>query len=535
YTAGYRVYTTLDSRLQRAANPALRTALDEYDRRHGYRGPERHYDLPAEGEAGDWSAILDDHGKVGELLPALVLSVEGKSAQALVKGGETVTLDWEGLSWARPLLDENRRGPAPKTAADILHRGDLIRVRRADPEGSGESGAEGTWQLAQIPAVEGALVSLDPDDGAILAVVGGYDFFRSKFNRVTQAERQPGSGFKPFIYSAALEAGFTPASLINDAPVVFADPSLEGAWRPENYSGKFFGPTRLRVALKKSRNLVSIRVLRAVGIERALKHIARFGFDPEALPRNLSLALGTANVTPLQQARGFAVLANGGYLVDPYLIERIELAGQGTVYEADPLQVCQTCEDPSPPVEGADSGEAQIHPLAEADAPRIAPRAISPENYYVMNSMMRDVIQSGTGVRARVLGRADLAGKTGTTNDQRDAWFNGFHPSLVAVVWVGFDDSSPLGRGETGGRAALPAWIAYMREALAGVPEELPSMPPGMVTVRIDPDTGRRAPAGQTDAIFEIFRSDNVPGMSGSAQTAGPARGGDTGVVENLF
>jgi penicillin-binding protein 1A len=446
-----------------------------------------------------------------------------------------VTLDWDGMEWARPRIDENRRGAAPKRADELLEPGDLIRVRRVDGESGGsaeDEESERGWRLAQVPEVEGALVSLDPDDGAILALVGGYDFFRSKFNRVTQAERQPGSGFKPFVYSAALEAGFTPASLINDAPVVFDDPSLEGAWRPENYSGKFFGPTRLRTALTKSRNLVSIRLLRAVGIERALEHIARFGFDPQELPRNLSLALGSANVTPLQQARGFAVLANGGYLIEPYLIARIELEGRGDVFEAQPLEVCEAC-DPGPVPAGTTEGEALVQPLQQ-EPTRLAPRVISPENHYMMTSMMRDVIQSGTAVRARALGRSDLAGKTGTTNEQRDAWFNGFHPSLVAVVWVGFDDSGPLGRGETGGRAALPAWIAYMREALKNVPEELPPMPPGLVTVRIDPDTGRRAAAGQPDAIFEVFRADNVPETGGSAQTAGPARG-ETGVVESLF
>jgi penicillin-binding protein 1A len=394
------------------------------------------------------------------------------------------------LSWARPQIDENRQGPRPKAAADLLEPGDLVRLLRVVPENDPPY-----WRLAQIPAVEGALVSLDPTDGAILALVGGYDFYHSKFNRAVQAKRQPGSGFKAFIYSAALEAGFTPASLINDAPVVFDDPSLETAWRPENYSGKFFGPTRLRWALTKSRNLVSIRLLQQMGISHALEHIARFGFDPEQLPHNLSLALGSGVVTPLQMARGYSVLANGGYLVDPYLVTRIQDPYDGIVSEATPLRACPDCPE-------AEEAAEERH---------LAPRAISPENWYLMNSMMQDVITHGTAQRARALGRKDLAGKTGTTNDQRDAWFNGFQPSLVAVAWVGFDSSAPLGRRETGGRAALPAWMAYMREALKDVPEQSPRMPAGLVTVRIDPQTGLRVGAERRDAIFEIFRPSHVP------------------------
>jgi penicillin-binding protein 1A len=343
--------------------------------------------------------------------------------------------------------------------------------------------------------VEGALVSLDPKDGAILALVGGFDFYSSKFNRATQAKRQPGSGFKAFIYSAALEAGFTAASLINDAPVVFDDSALEDAWRPENYSGKFFGPTRLRLALTKSRNLVSIRLLRTMGIKHAVQHIARFGFDPNRLPRNLSLALGSGVVTPLQMAEGYAVLANGGYHVEPYFIDRIELNQEGVVYQADPVRVCDDCEKDT-------TGE---------DSPPYAPRVITRQNRYLMNSMMRDVIRYGTARRARSLGRKDLAGKTGTTNDQRDAWFSGFNPSLVAVSWVGFDSSKPLGRGETGGRAALPAWISFMAEALKGVPEQRLEVPDDMITVRIDPRTGERAGIDQGDAIFEVFRSEFAP------------------------
>ncbi len=512
YTGGYRVYTTLDSRQQEAAISALRDALSDYDRRHGWRGAERRLDLTAGDDESTWDQALRETGKVGVLLPALITEVAEKTAHAYLGQGEYVELPWNGLSWARAHIDENRRGAKPKNASEVLQPGDLVRVVRR----TGEQEGEGYWALAQVPVVEGALLALDPSDGAITALVGGYDFYQSKFNRATQAQRQPGSGFKAFIYSAALEAGFTPASLINDAPVVFEDPSLEAAWRPENYSGKFFGPTRLRYALTKSRNLVSIRLLQQMGIRHALDHIARFGFDPGELPGNLSLALGSGVVTPLQMARGYAVLANGGFLVDPYFIERIEHPYDGAVFYANPLRACRGCET-------AEVAETEGPPPPGAWDP--APRAISPQNWYLMNSMMQDVITSGTAQKARALGRRDLAGKTGTTNEQRDAWFSGFNQSLVAITWVGFDKSTPLGRGETGGRAALPAWIDFMRAALADTPDRPPEMPEGLVTVRIDPDTGLRVGAEQEEAIFEVFRVSHVP--EEPARRAFPSAGGN--------
>ena len=380
------------------------------------------------------------------------------------------------------------------------------------------------WHLTQMPRVSGALISLRPQNGAMLALVGGYDFYSSKFNRATQSLRQPGSGFKPFIYSAALEKGFTPASLINDAPVVFDDPSLEGAWRPENYSGKFFGPTRLRYALTKSRNLVSIRLLRSIGIEFALQYVARFGFDPEKLPHNLSLALGSANVNPLQMGRGYAALANGGFLVDPYLIDRIVRNGE-PVFEAQPRVACPDCPyDP----------DKDVLPLPGDD--RHAPRIITPQNRYLMYSMMQDVIRRGTGIRARALGRKDIAGKTGTTNDQRDAWFNGYNQSVVANVWVGFDNNDKLGRGEVGGKAALPAWIDYMRVVLKDTPDEVPRMPDGMVTVRIDPRTGRLAAPDDPKAILEVFREGNEPKTAaGNNGGSGDGTSAGTGQPIDLF
>jgi penicillin-binding protein 1A len=542
YTSGLTVYTTLDSRLQAAANRALREALQAYDLRHGYRGPEQKLDLQQITDEKARDRVLSDAGQVGDLLPALVTDVKEKSATLYLGEGDTIELEWRGIEWARKHVNENRVGAKPKSAGETLAAGDLVRIVQVQTED------QPYWRLSQIPQIEGALVSLRPQDGAVLALVGGFDFYRSKFNRAVQAQRQPGSGFKAFIYSAALENGFTPATLVNDAPVVFRDPSLEDTWRPENYSGKFFGPTRLRKALTKSRNLVSIRVLRTMGIRPALEHIKRFGFDTDQLPHNLSLALGSGVVTPLMMARGYSVLANGGFLVDPYFVERIMDADGTTLFAETPLSVCegperapgQTMEAsateeqeiapaPAPlPQPETIAGESEAPGLPETAAARCAPRVISAQNAYLMNSMMRDVIMHGTARRARSLGRKDLAGKTGTTNEQRDAWFSGFNQGLVAVTWVGFDSSDPLGKGETGGRAALPAWISYMGEALKSEPENPLPKPPDLVTVRIDPKTGLAARADQSNAIFEIFRVDHAPeppplvdAVSGESTSAG--------------
>lgn len=518
YTGGFEVYTTVSGQAQAASNKALRKALDDYTLRHGYHGAEKQHQLPENREA--IAALLKNTGSVGEHLPAIVLQTEDKQATALLADQSEIQLDWDALKWARKYETNNRRGKPPKKASDVLTAGDQIRVRQiSDKEGKSR------WQLTQVPKVTGALISLAAEDGAILALNGGYDFYSSKFNRVIQAQRQPGSGFKAFVYSAALEKGFTAASTINDAPVVFNDSSLEGAWRPENYSGKFFGPTRLRFALTKSRNMVSIRLLRSIGIKYALEHIERFGFDAEKLPHNLSLSLGSATVTPLQMARGYAVLANGGYLVEPYFIQRI-VRNFETVYTASPLRACQQeCPafDPTLEVASLLASNGQQQPSSEGTnnaAPEptdtvaettYAPRVISEQNRYLMYSMMQDVVKRGTAVKAKALKRNDIAGKTGTTNEQRDAWFNGFNQSVVTSVWVGFDNNDRLGRGEVGGRAALPAWIDYMRVALADTPDRSPSMPEDMVTVKIDPESGLRARPGNRKAIFEVFRKEHAP------------------------
>ena len=523
YTEGYKVYTTIDSKMQESANDAVSSTLLEYDERHGFRGPEQHIPLNPESTEEEWQQALQGFNRVGSLYPGLVVSQQDKSINVYLQNKRTITIDWSGLSWARPYISENRTGSAPNVTSDILTVGDIVRVQQS---------ADGKWQLSQVPAVEGALISLSPDNGAINSLVGGFDFAHSKFNRVTQAERQPGSNFKPFIYSAALENGFTPATLINDAPVVFNDPGLESTWRPENYSGKFFGPTRLRIGLVKSRNLISIRLLRAIGIDTALDYVSKFGFDPHRLPRDLSLALGSGAITPLELATGYAVFANGGYKVSPYLIQKIIGPDDQVLMDAEPATVCRQCDDDL--IQANVNGSAIVNPenLTESsiqlnndinvsndvngvlplDRPKtIAKQVIKPQNVYLMTSMMRDVIRVGTGRRARALGRHDLAGKTGTTNDQRDAWFSGFNSDIETTVWVGFDKPQPLGDSETGSRAALPMWIKFMKKSLVGIKEKPLEQPRGLVTVRIDPETGLLAGANNPDAIFETFRVENVP------------------------
>jgi len=513
YTSGYEVITTIDTKRQAAANVALRNGLQDYSRRHGYRGPEAKVAQLADDEASRL-AVLAGYPRVGDLYAALVTAVAEQAATLLLANGAQVTLSWDGLSWARPYRNANRAGAKPKRAADILAVGDIVRINQND---------KGDWSLAQVPKIGGALVSLRPQDGAIDALVGGYDFNHSKFNRATQAQRQPGSSFKPVIYSAALEKGFTPASMINDAPVVFDDPRLESTWRPENYSGKFHGPTRLREALYRSRNLVSIRILRSIGADFAAEYAERFGFEADKLPHDLTLALGSASVTPLQMARAYAVLANGGYLVKPYLILRIHDAAGDVVFSSWPMVACADCPASMETITGA--GQETL-PLARP--------VLTPQNVWQMTSMMQDVIRRGTGVRAKSLGRNDLAGKTGTTNDQMDGWFCGFNEAVVATAWVGFDTPAPLGRGETGGRSALPVWIDYMAVALKGMPETTRKPPEGMVTVRIDPATGLLAASGQPGAIFETFRKEQVPRQTSDVLSSG-VRGTDNVIDEQLF
>ncbi|MFT5445445.1 MAG: penicillin-binding protein 1A [Gammaproteobacteria bacterium] len=538
YTSGYEVRTTLRAPLQDAAVHALRSALIDYDARHGYRGAEQNGAPPA-GDA-QLVAMLSNVSVVGGLRPAVVVEVLDKAARLHVKDIGEIEMPWAGMSWARRYISENRYGHRPKTAGEILNAGDLVRVMLVDPPKDKKKSrkkklevqpetAKKIWRLTQIPDVEAAFVAMSPRDGSIVALVGGFDFYRSKFNRVMQAERQPGSNFKPFVYSAAIEYGFNAGSIINDAPVVFDDPSLESAWRPENYSGKFFGPTRLREALYKSRNLVSIRLLRAMGIDYAVDYVTRFGFDASRLPRNLSLALGSATVKPIEVATGYAVIANGGYKVSPYLIDQVRTDEGELVYQATPdVADCATCEvdyAAKDAAENSSPGDNEVtQPAPMLLQQRSAPRVIPAENIWVLQSIMRDVVKRGTARRALVLKRNDLAGKTGTTNDQQDAWFSGFNAALVATAWVGFDKLAPMGRRETGGRAALPIWIDFMRVALDGVEEKIMKRPAGLVSVRINPRTGKLARADDPDAIFEFFHADRAPNSLANANP-NPASG----------
>ncbi len=511
YSIGLSVHTTIDPEAQRSADNSLRRALIDYDRRHGYRGPE-----------ADWSEWLDrpdelrerleDTDGVGGLLPAVVLSVEAGEAVLLAKGvGDEVRLDLAAMDWACPYRSVDSCGPKPKAVTDVLSVGDLVRLQ---PEASEENDA---YRLAQIPDVTGAFVALDPDTGAVRAMSGGFDFFHGgQFNNVVQAERQPGSGFKPYLYSAALDHGFTWASMINDSPVVIQDGVREGIdWRPSNYGRNFGGMRSMRDALTHSVNLVSVRLAQAVGPAGVLDHAGRFGLPVEDWKPTLSMALGAYSLTPLHQAAGFSVFANGGYRVTPYVVSEVENPDDGVIHSQPAVARCDDC-----PADLADSS--------------MAPRVISEQNAFLMRSGLRDVVRHGTGTRAwRALEREDIGGKTGTTNDQRDAWFSGFGPGWVATAWVGFSDNDELGRRETGGRAALPMWVDFMRDVLpppAGEDEP----PEGIVTAWIDPKSGRRVPEGHPGAVREYFDATN-PLAELPEKDATAASGTSREVIENLF
>ncbi|MBI4123581.1 MAG: penicillin-binding protein 1A, partial [Betaproteobacteria bacterium] len=464
YSRGFRVYTTIRKADQEAAYYALRRGVLEYDRRQGYRGPEAFVDLPAGASDDDYEDALADHSDSDELLIAVVLAANPRQVQVALRNGEKISITGEGLRFAARALE-------PKTAPQRrIRRGAIVRVVR---EGR-------AWQIVQLPEVEAAFISLDPRDGAVRALVGGFEFGRNKFNHVTQAWRQPGSSFKPFIYSASLEKGFTPATVVPDEPVVLeAEETGSQRWEPKNYDGAFEGPMRLRAALAKSKNMVSIRVLDAIGPKYAQDYVARFGFEPERHPAYLTMALGAGSVTPWHMARAYSVFANGGYLVQPYFIHKIV--------------------------------DDRGNPLALADPPRAgdeSPRVIDERNAFVMDSMMRDVTRYGTGARVARLGRTDLAGKTGTTNEFVDAWFTGYQSSLVAVAWVGFDQPRTLGKNQTGSVVALPIWLDYMEAVLKDEPQTSREVPPGIVTVPVGPFP---APPGEPKLVPEFFYEEAVP------------------------
>ncbi len=466
YAKGYRIYTTITKADQEAAYAALRRGVLDYDKRHGYRGPEGYVELPPQGQPDeDMEDALSEVSDSADLLIAVVLEAGAKQVRAYRRGGEIVTIEGEGLKFAQKMLDE--KAPPNKK----IRRGALIRIQKDEKH---------HWQIVQIPEAEAGLVAVSPMDGSVRALVGGFDFNRNKFNHVTQAWRQPGSSFKPFIYSAALEKGFTPATIVNDAPVVVDAAQTGGqTWEPHNYDGKYDGPMRLRTGLAKSKNMVSIRVLQAIGPQYAQDYVTRFGFDADKHPPYLTMALGAGSVTLWQMARAYSVFASGGYRIEPYVVQRI-VDDRGNI-------------------------------LAQAQPPRAGDeslRVIDARNAFVMDSMLRDVVRYGTGARAMSLGRKDLAGKTGTTNDLVDAWFAGYQPTLTAIAWVGFDQPRKLGNTETGGVAALPIWMSFMAKALKGVDETSHPVPEGVVSASINPDTGQAATDGK---MSDYFYRENLP------------------------
>ena len=537
YQSGDTVTVTINSKRQNEAQHALRAGLIDYTERHRYHGPEARLpptvirSLEQDPDSPAVQGALSTRPTVGGLQPAIVVSASPDRIRLMTKQG-AVTLNPPDFRWAQP------------NPSHVLHPGDIVRIR---------STGQGEWQLAQIPEAEGALVALDPDNGAIEALVGGFDYAASSYNRVINAERQVGSGFKPYYYSAALAEGYTPASTFLDAPVVVPGKGLLAeTWRPMNDNDSFGGPTRLRVALAQSVNLVSIRLFRALGIDQALQFVSnRFGIPTSRIPDNLTAALGTATLSPLEQARGYAVFANGGFLINPYLISKIQSQDGKTIYQAHPLTACPKCSDdpaPAPPGSATPAPSSSVAsplssgPPATSSLPATkpgavvvpsdknswpiisepgvpfakavnghAPRTLDPVTVYLIDSMLRSVITSGTGQSALQLRRVDIAGKTGSTNDQTNAWFNGFNPSLVAVAWVGFDTLKSLGWDEYGAVAALPIWIDFMSQALKGEPVQIRPQPAGIVKVWIDPRNGERVGPGFPGAIKEIVQANRLP------------------------
>ena len=472
YTRGFKVYTTVRQLDQQAAYQSLRQGVMDYDQRRGYRGPESFVKLVKNDVSQEEileNALQDRHDS-GDLYAAAVLTANSKSVHAYRRGGERIEITGEGLKFAQKFLSET----APAVQQRI-HPGSIIRVQKSD---------KGLWQIVQIPQVEASLVSIDPQDGSIRSLVGGFDFNRNQFNHVTQAWRQPGSSLKPFIYSAALEKGFTPATVINDAPISFsAAETGSKPWEPRNFESKYDGPIRMREALAKSKNMVSVRILRAITVQYAQDYISRFGFDPSMHPPYMTMALGAGSVTPMQMAVGYTAFANGGFRVAPYFIQRIEDEKGNILEQAQPSQVAKN-----------------------------AVQIIDPRNAYLMTTMMQDVVERGTATRAKQLNRTDLAGKTGTTNDHVDAWFCGYQTGLVAVAWIGFDNPKSLGEHETGGRAALPIWVNYMGKVLQNVPMSPPISPQGVITARVNPATGFRVSHG---GIVEHFLQEQLPPEAG--------------------
>ncbi|MDH5936169.1 PBP1A family penicillin-binding protein [Vibrio splendidus] len=542
YTSGMKVYTTVDSKLQKAANQAAIKNLLGYDERHGYRGAEKVLWQTAQ-SAWDQEQIvkhLKSQPTYGDLVPAVVTAVDSKSAQVWVKNQGEGTIEWQGMNWARKFLTDNRQGPAPSQAKEILAVGEQVWVRHEaitgdevseEPtEESAEAKSETPveWRLSQVPNANTAFVAMNPNNGAVLSMVGGFNFVHNKFNRATQSIRQVGSGIKPFIYSAAIDKGLTLASLINDAPINQWDKSQGTAWRPKNSPPTYVGPTRLRIGLAQSKNVMAVRVLREVGLDDTRNYLTRFGFDIDEVPRSETIALGAGSLTPMKVAQGYSVFANGGYYVEPFYISRIETPFGETEFEATPKVVCKdNCDHKVATDPMADEFAEQ-----DVDAKvQYAPQVISEQNAFLVREMMYSNIWgggdwsagtgwNGTGWRAQPLKRRDIGGKTGTTNDSKDTWYSGYGPGMVATVWVGFDNhnrnlgrtkaNSNLGKSqitgaEAGAKTAEPAWVDFMGTALAGVPAERKEIPENIVRVRIDRETGLLTNKFDSSSMFEYF------------------------------
>ena len=511
YRQGYRVTTTIEPGLQRDAQEVVRKALRAYDRRHGYHGAEAKYEV-AGADDKQLDQLLAAVTRLPDLTAGIVIRASAKKAEVYIGGGKRITLRLGQVRWARRFRNENWRGRAPRRVTDAVAVGDLIRLKR---------NGKGIWELSQAPSVTGALVALSPLDGAIQAVVGGYYFDDSKFNRAVDARRQPGSSFKPFVFAAALNKGYTPASLVRDEPVLVRY-GRGRAWRPRNADHRNLGRIRMRVALTLSRNLASIHLLKRVGVEETRRYIQRFGFTLDELPRGLSLALGTAEISPLQMAGAYALFANGGFQVKPYLISRIEKGDGEVVFEAKPPRACLNCWA------RYRWSSTRTAALRRINGP-LAKRVLTPGLVYEITSMMQDVIKRGTGRKARKLGRRDLAGKTGTTNEVRDSWFCGFQKDVVTVAWIGYDKFRPLGKRETGGQAALGMWVNFMRKALKGKPQAVLRPPRGMVRVRVSKASGRRVRSG---GVLEWVRARYARALQGPKPVAyicGGKAGGKAG------
>ena len=481
YSMGFEVITSIDGNLQLAANEAVTNGLETYyDKRHGYRGVDTNYPPTQENAIPNWSEQLTSIPTYGNQEPAIVVSVQERTFEALTKGGEIVTIPWEGMSWAYAFIDRNNMWPPPDAASDLVKIGDLVRIKLDE---------EGDWELGQVPEVQGALVSMSPKNGAILALVGGYDFRRSQVNRVT-TPRPPGSNFKPFLYGAALENGYSAASVINDAPIT------RGSYRPNNYENNFLGPITLRYALKESRNVPAVRLYDLIGSAKVLEFASKFGFQTQNFPTNdLTVALGSQDVQPLELVTGYSSIANGGFKVNPWFIEKVTSELDGVLYQSDPLVVCENCN-------------------ATDSTTKIAPRIMDPRIAYILNSMLESVITEGSGNRVyRELGRDDLRGKTGTTNGPQELWFSGFNKNIATTVFVGLDQPEPLGEREQGATVAVPIWIDFMREALKDEPETTMSRPDGIVDLLIDQNSGNPTTPGDPNAVFEYFRSENAPAL----------------------